>query len=87
MSGFIKPLRKVSKKIDPLYEWNPAPQIGEAFEPQKIPDPIPPPTIDEAQRNRQDQDRLRRRRGVLANIYGGGSGSAAPSVGKATLGG
>jgi hypothetical protein len=45
-----------------------------------------PPTIDQAKQAQQTSDRLKQRRGVLANIYGGGS-TAAPSVGKTTLGG
>lgn len=46
------------------------------------------PTIDTAAQNQQETDRIARRRGVLANIFaGGGTGGAAPSVGKATLGG
>jgi len=44
------------------------------------------PTIDEAAQNRQVADRIRRRRGVMANIYGGALRSA-PSAGtKAVLG-
>lgn len=39
----------------------------------EIPETPAAPTVDEAQRNRSQQDRLRRRRGVLANIYGGGA--------------
>jgi len=54
-----------------------------------MPDPVKPPpgapTIDEATRNIQESDRLRRRRGVYANIFAGAA--AAPIVGKATLGG
>jgi len=34
------------------------------------------PQIDEAARNRQQLDRIKRRRGVLANLYGGQSNSA-----------
>jgi hypothetical protein len=86
MGGLIKPLRKFSKKTDPLYELNAGAQIGESLSPDMpdIPAPLPPPSIDDAQKNRQEQDRLRRRKGVLANIYGG-AGSAAPSVGQKTL--
>jgi hypothetical protein len=42
------------------------------------------PLIDTAMRQREMADRLRRRRGILANIYGGGN-SATPSVGTKTL--
>lgn len=47
--------------------------------------PPPPPTIDEAAMRLQGDDRLRRRRGALANIYAGNA--ARPAVGKPTLGG
>jgi len=47
--------------------------------------PPGPPTIDEAQQSLAESDRLRRRRGVYANIFAGNA--AAPVVGKATLGG
>jgi hypothetical protein len=52
--------------------------------------PLPAaPTIDDAGKNRDELDRMRRRRGVLANIFAGAQpGSAAsPSVGVQTLGG
>jgi len=44
------------------------------------------PTIDTAAQSQQALDRIRRRRGVFANIFAGGS-AGAPSVGRATLGG
>lgn len=44
-----------------------------------------PPTIDEASKNQGEQDRLARRKGVLANVYGGGTAQSAPSVGTTTL--
>jgi Mrp family chromosome partitioning ATPase len=47
--------------------------------------PPPPPTIDEAARTIQQTDRLRRRRGVMANVYA--ANSAPPATGKTTLGG
>lgn len=43
-----------------------------------------PPTIDMAAQNQAALDRIRMRRGVLSNIYGGSSGSA-PSVGTKSL--
>lgn len=44
------------------------------------------PTIDEAAKNRDDLDMIRRRRGVLSNIYGGADTSGtAPTVGTKTL--
>lgn len=46
------------------------------------------PTLDDAARNRDELDRIRRRRGVLANVFAGSSESAAAAtVGtKALLG-
>lgn len=38
------------------------------------------PTVDTAQQGQQIADRIRMRRGVLQNIYGGGSGGSAPAV-------
>ena len=43
-----------------------------------------PPTIDMAAQNQAAVDRIRMRRGVLSNIYGGAS-NAAPSVGTKSL--
>jgi len=96
MSGVHKSLNKVVPKEDWLLRANPIikkinkenlrthSSLSGAFNP-KFPDVEIPaaPTIDDAQRNRDQQDRLRRRRGVLANIYGGGGSSG----GSATLGG
>lgn len=48
-----------------------------------------PPTIDTAVKNRDDLDRLRKRRGVLATIFGGSAAqdNAATATGsKTTLG-
>jgi hypothetical protein len=85
VTGFIKPLRRLEKK-NPLNVANPAYQIGESLTPEMPTPPEQPraPTIDDAVRARQDQDRLRRRRGVLANIYGGASGGS-PKVGTASV--
>jgi hypothetical protein len=45
-----------------------------------------PPTLDEAKKRRDYTDRLRRRRGVLATIFGGGgASSSSPKVGVAQL--
>lgn len=41
------------------------------------------PTLDQAMVERQESDRIRKRRGVLANVFAGNS--AAPSVGTKTL--
>lgn len=43
-----------------------------------------PPSIDQAKQAQQATDRLKLRRGVLANVYGGGLGGT-PSVGVKTL--
>ncbi len=43
-----------------------------------------PPTIDMAAQNQAAVDRIRMRRGVLSNIYGGAS-NATPSVGTKSL--
>lgn len=43
------------------------------------------PTIDQAAQQRQTQDRILARRGVLANIYGGARTGGAPTVGTARL--
>jgi len=45
-----------------------------------------PPSIDQAKQAQQDTDRLRLRRGVLSNIYGGGAtGGGTPQVASKTL--
>lgn len=52
---------------------------------QQTPAPEPP-TIDDAAKMRDGVDRIRRRRGVLANIFGGNSAApSTPSVGVKTL--
>jgi hypothetical protein len=44
------------------------------------------PTIDDAAKNRDEVDRIRRRRGVLANVFGGNApGASNPAVGVKTL--
>lgn len=46
---------------------------------------VPPsPTIDTAAQRRDEQDRIRRRRGVLANVFAGSAGGSVP-LGTATL--
>lgn len=84
MTGFIKPLRKY-KPFGGKFE--PSVQIAKGIMPDlpAVPETPAAPTIDEATRTRQDSDRLRRRRGVYANIFAGSA--ASPSVGKPTLGG
>ncbi|MBP6748417.1 MAG: hypothetical protein KA144_02155 [Xanthomonadaceae bacterium] len=54
---------------------------------QRTPEPAPPPpTIDQAQVNADQADRLRRRRGRLATIFAGKSGGgSAPTAGTNTM--
>lgn len=59
---------------------------AKASKPSDPPAPPEPATIDDAKQNRDVLDRIRRRRGALANIFGGASSTAAsPSVGVKTL--
>ncbi len=83
MTGFIKPLRKI-KPFGGKFE--PSVQIAKGIVPDvpDVPEPPAAPTIDDAVRSRQEQDLRRRRRGVLANIYGGANASR-PTVGTTTL--
>lgn len=50
-----------------------------------IPKVPQPPTIDAAKQNQQESDRIRRRRGVFANIFGGASSASGPAVGTRVL--
>jgi len=43
------------------------------------------PTIDQARVNQIESDRIRKRRGSLANVFGGGQASTAPTVATKTL--
>lgn len=57
-------------------------------DPPKIEPPLPVPTIDDAGKARELQDRLRRRRGRAASVLTGSSGSGLPPTSAAaTLGG
>lgn len=53
----------------------------------KIPNMPSAPTIDEAAKMVQETDRIRRRKGVAANIYAGAATAPAAAGGKQTLGG
>lgn len=94
MSYYIPAKRKLTHKIIPHElglsgKYNLGYQIGEASQPKMpdIPETPAAPTIDTAQQDRSQQDRIRRRRGVLANIYGGAQGgTGSGSSGKAVLG-
>jgi hypothetical protein len=88
VSYYIPAKRKLTHKIIPHElglsgKYNLGYQMGAASDPKlpDIPETPAAPTIDTAQQDRSQQDRLRRRRGVLANIYagqttGGGGGGA-----------
>ena len=52
----------------------------------KINTPTPPNPDSAANAAQAQQDELRQRRGLLANIYAGGSQQPAPAVGKTMLG-
>lgn len=54
-------------------------------DPNAIKAPPGAPTIDEARQAIDESDRLRKRRGVYANIFAGAAGM--PTVSKSTLGG
>jgi hypothetical protein len=91
VSNFIPGKRKLLNKIAPggtggkiLRGHDVGYHIGNGLSnamTPKMPDVEIPaaPTIDDAQRNRDQQDRLRRRRGVLANIYAGGGATTGSS--------
>lgn len=61
--------------------------IGGALRP-KVPKVPGAPSIDQARVAANEEDLIRRRRGVLTNIYGGNLGQSAPTVAtKQLLGG
>lgn len=45
----------------------------------KAPEPIPAPSIDQAQANKTESDRIRRRRGAAGNLLSGPMGAIVPS--------
>lgn len=74
MGGVVKSVFKGSKRLLGTI-------TGHAFDKPKLPKPPQTPTIDEAAQQTQESDRIRRRRGVLANLYGGtASGASSPTV-------
>ena len=82
MSGFI---RGAANEFDRTFGHTFGVQIGSGnMGPPPAP-PAPPSQDAAANAAKQQQDLLRKRRGVLANIFGGSSGSQ-PAVTKATLG-
>jgi hypothetical protein len=90
VSSYFKPIRKLQDKTSPAFmrKWNNQVDIGRQLNPDlpkmEVPEIPAAPTIDTAQQDRSQQDRIRRRRGVLANIYGGATGAG--GSGKAQLG-
>lgn len=61
-----------------------APKIPKS--PTPPPAPPPPPTIDEAARQSEESDKLRRRKGRLATIFAGQRGGATPVAQKSLTG-
>ena len=72
MSGFVKKIVRLT----------PIGMIANAA--SKKPKPASTPTMDDAAQRLAQADRIQRRRGVLATLFGGQSG-AAPSVATKTL--
>lgn len=88
MTAFIPKARSLQSKILPkeLANLSAGHQASDSYAKSLKPPPAPPvPQLDEANQRIAESDRLRRRRGALANIYAGNA--AAPSVGRPTLGG
>lgn len=89
MTAFVPAAKRIQNAILPgeLQKLSLGHQLANSYAASLKPPPAPAaPTIDQAQQSIDESDRLRRRRGVYANIFAGG-GAAAPAVGKATLGG
>lgn len=86
MTGFT-PIANIRKKITPkeIYKGEASHYYKDALTPQAPEAPPAAPTIDDAAKQRDTVDRLRRRRGVYANIFAGAA--SANQAGKATLGG
>lgn len=89
MGSFFRGIQQGLHKIDPVDRWASG-LVGLDFKPKPVP-PVPtPPNIDTATQSVLDQqDMNSRRKGVLANIFAGGSqqSTASGSIGKTTLGG
>lgn len=54
--------------------------------PAPPPAPPPPPTVDQAARDSEEADKLRRRKGRLATIFAGMQGGATPTSQKSLTG-
>lgn len=88
MTAFVPKAKSFQRSILPkeLANLSVGHQLADSYaESMKPPKPPAVPQFDEASQRIQESDRLRRRRGALANIFAGNAG--APTVGKATLGG
>lgn len=88
MTAFIPKAKKLQNAIVPgeLQSLSVGHQLSNSYaQSLKPPTPPPVPQFDDAANAIAQSDRLRRRRGALANIYAGSA--AAPAVGKTTLGG
>lgn len=82
MSSFVNNTGKLIRKYSGLG------MLSKALTPSSpdVPPQPQPPTIDDATQNRNELDRIRRRKGALANIFAGGTSSTtAPAVGTKTL--
>jgi hypothetical protein len=86
VTGFT-PIANIRKKITPkeLYKGEASHYYADVLKPQTPEAPPAAPTIDDAAKQRDTVDRLRRRRGVYANIFAGAA--TANQSGKLTLGG
>ena len=88
MSNFIKKTNKIARAgLSPELAALDKKVGPDALTPD-VPDELPtpePPTIDDARKNRDQLDRIRKRRGVLSNIFGGSSSASNPAVGQARL--
>ena len=88
MTAFIPKARSLQSSILPkeLAKLSVGHQASDSYAQSLKPPPIPQtPQIDEAAARIGQDDRLKRRRGALANIFAGNA--ARPTVGKPTLGG
>lgn len=88
MTAFIPKAKKLQNAIVPgeLQSLSVGHQLSNSYaQSLKPPAPPPVPNYDQAANSIYQSDRLRRRRGALANIYAGNA--ASPVVGKTTLGG
>lgn len=90
MSGVVKalthPVRTIKKGVDASLHPVRTVKGVLGLNMPDLPEIPGVPTIDQAAQNQQYSDRILRRRGILATIFGGSS-SSQPNVGRSTLGG